>query len=76
MTGSASILVIAMPGPNPLRADEIRHRREMECLLLAAEREHINELFRGGRLKDDSRRRIERELDLREAHFAARGADD
>jgi CPA1 family monovalent cation:H+ antiporter len=49
---------------------------EMECLLLAAEREHINELFRGGRLKDDSRRRIERELDLREAHFAARGADD
>ena len=43
---------------------------ELELLLIAAEREHVNELFRQGKLKDEGRRRIERELDLREAHFA------
>jgi CPA1 family monovalent cation:H+ antiporter len=48
---------------------------EIELMLIAAEREHINELFRSGKLKDEARRRIERELDLREAHFAARSAD-
>jgi CPA1 family monovalent cation:H+ antiporter len=42
---------------------------EIELLLIGAEREHINELFRVGKLKDEARRRIERELDLREAHF-------
>jgi monovalent cation/hydrogen antiporter len=42
---------------------------EIELLLIEAEREHINELFRVGKLKDEARRRIERELDLREAHF-------
>jgi monovalent cation/hydrogen antiporter len=45
---------------------------EIELLLIAAEREHINELFRQGKLKDEARRRIEHELDLREAHFAAK----
>jgi CPA1 family monovalent cation:H+ antiporter len=39
----------------------------IEFLLIAAERDHINELFREGKLKDEARRRIERELDLREA---------
>jgi CPA1 family monovalent cation:H+ antiporter len=43
---------------------------ELERLLIVAEREHVNELFRQGKLKDEARRRIERELDLREAHFA------
>lgn len=46
---------------------------EIELTLIAAEREHINDLFRDGKLKDEARRRIERELDLREAHFANRG---
>ena len=41
----------------------------MELVLIAAERTRINELFRLGKLKDDARRRIERELDLREAHL-------
>ena len=41
---------------------------EVERLLIAAER--INELFRSGKLKDEARRRIERELDLREAHLS------
>ena len=43
---------------------------EIELLLIAAERQQTNELFRGGKLKDEARRRIERELDLREAHLA------
>jgi CPA1 family monovalent cation:H+ antiporter len=47
---------------------------EIELLLIAAEREHINGLFRHGKLKDEARRRIERDLDLREAHFAERPA--
>jgi monovalent cation/hydrogen antiporter len=43
---------------------------EIELLLIAIEREHINELFRSGMLKDKARRRIERDLDLREAGVA------
>lgn len=43
---------------------------EVELLLIEAERKEINDLFRGGKLKDEARRRIERELDLREAHLA------
>ena len=43
---------------------------EIELLLIGAERQQINELFRSGKLKDEARRRIERELDLREAHLA------
>jgi Na+/H+ antiporter len=43
---------------------------EIELLLLAAERERINELYRQGTLKDEARRRLERELDLREANLA------
>ena len=38
--------------------------------LIATERDAINDLFREGKLKDEARRRIERELDLREAHLA------
>jgi CPA1 family monovalent cation:H+ antiporter len=43
---------------------------EVELLLIEAERREINELFRRGRLKDEARRIIERDLDLREAHVA------
>jgi NhaP-type Na+/H+ or K+/H+ antiporter len=43
---------------------------EIELLLIAAERERINELYRQGTLKDEARRRLERELDLREAKLA------
>ncbi len=42
---------------------------EIELLLLEAERERINELSRAGQLKDEARRRIERELDLRNAQL-------
>jgi CPA1 family monovalent cation:H+ antiporter len=43
---------------------------ELELLLISAERKRINELHHGGALKDEARRRIERELDLRQAHLA------
>jgi CPA1 family monovalent cation:H+ antiporter len=43
---------------------------EIELLLIGAERTRINELHRDGALKDEARRRIERELDLRQAHLA------
>ncbi|QBR70608.1 Na+/H+ antiporter [Beijerinckiaceae bacterium] len=43
---------------------------EIELLLIDAERQQVNELFRSGMLKDEQRRKIERELDLREADLA------
>jgi len=43
---------------------------EIEALLLETEREAINDFYRRGELKDEARRRIERELDLRDAHNA------
>jgi hypothetical protein len=45
-------------------------REDVEQLLLAAERDLINDLYRCGRLRDEPRRRIERELDLRDAYLA------
>jgi monovalent cation/hydrogen antiporter len=59
------------------RAQEDNHQNrtapldEIELLLIAAERERINELYRQGTLKDEARRRLERELDLREANLAS-----
>jgi Na+/H+ antiporter len=43
---------------------------EVERALIVAERTRINDLFRSGKLKDEARRRIERDLDLREAHLS------
>ena len=44
-------------------------------MLFRSERQSVNDLFRGGKLKDEARRRIERELDLREAHLANQRED-
>jgi Na+/H+ antiporter len=44
---------------------------EIEFQLIASERRTINDLYRDGKLEDESRRRIERELDLREVHLAS-----
>ena len=49
---------------------------EIELLLIDAERQQINDLFRDGELKAEARRKIERELDLREAHLANQRAGD
>ena len=43
---------------------------EIELLVIGAERQRTNDLFCAGKLTDEARRRIERELDLREAHLA------
>ena len=42
---------------------------ELERRLIDAEREHLYELMSEGKVKDDARRRIENELDLREAQL-------
>lgn len=44
---------------------------KLELLLIEAERELINEKYRRGALKDETRRRLERELDLRDAQLAS-----
>ncbi len=49
---------------------------EIELLLIEAERNAINDLFRSGTLKAEARRRIERELDLREADLANQRAEE
>jgi monovalent cation/hydrogen antiporter len=43
---------------------------DVEQALLDAERALVNDLYRQGKLRDEPRRRIERELDLREAFLA------
>jgi monovalent cation/hydrogen antiporter len=48
----------------------VERHDEIEFLLIDAERELINDLYRRGELKDEARRRIERELDLRDARLA------
>jgi len=58
-----------------------RHRKlterheEIAAQLIAAERQRVNELYRADKLIDEARRRIERELDLREAQLANRDAE-
>jgi CPA1 family monovalent cation:H+ antiporter len=49
---------------------------ELECLLIDAERKEINDLYRDGKLKDEARRRIERELDLRESQHSSVRAEE
>jgi len=44
----------------------------IRAALIAAEREHIHQLLRDGRITDEARRRIERELDLEEASIACK----
>ena len=49
---------------------------EIERELIEAERRLINDLFRDGQLKDEARRRIEHDLDLREARLASQRDDE
>jgi len=57
-------------GDEQHRTAQERHDA-IEFLLLEAERRRVNELYRRGELKDEARRRIERELDLREAQLVS-----
>jgi CPA1 family monovalent cation:H+ antiporter len=63
---------------NLIRSDDGDEQRkliakgdEVELLLIAAERDLINEKYRHGSLKAETRRRLERELDLRDAQLAS-----
>jgi NhaP-type Na+/H+ or K+/H+ antiporter len=44
---------------------------DIELSLIEAERDLVNDLYRAGELKDEGRRHIERELDLRDALLAS-----
>jgi CPA1 family monovalent cation:H+ antiporter len=46
---------------------QIRFNNDLRMELIAAEREFLYELLRRGKITDESRRRLERELDLEEA---------
>jgi monovalent cation/hydrogen antiporter len=47
----------------------VRLNDELERRLIGVERARINDLYRRGMLKDEARRRIERDLDLREVRL-------
>jgi CPA1 family monovalent cation:H+ antiporter len=58
--------------------DAVSAAADVRAELIAVEREFIHRLLRDGRITDDARRRIERELDLEEASIACKkqgGAD-
>jgi CPA1 family monovalent cation:H+ antiporter len=49
---------------------------QVELELLAAERDRVNDLYQSGKLSDDARRHIERDLDLREVSLANQRGED
>jgi monovalent cation/hydrogen antiporter len=49
---------------------------DLERMMIGAEREFINDLYSRGELKDEARRRIERELDLRDAALSSVREED
>jgi monovalent cation/hydrogen antiporter len=61
---------------NDLHKQLAKLHDEIELLVIGAERQRTNDLFCAGKLTDEARRRIERELDLREAHFANQRDED
>jgi monovalent cation/hydrogen antiporter len=63
---------------NSIRSNDSEEHRQwvaqvdrLELLLIADERDLINEKYRQGAVKDETRRRLERELDLRDAQLAS-----
>jgi CPA1 family monovalent cation:H+ antiporter len=56
---------------NPQQRERIASADQLELQLIAAERDLINTEYRQGGLKDETRRRLERELDLRDAQSAS-----
>jgi monovalent cation/hydrogen antiporter len=57
---------------DPDRLDELDSLHDEVALqLIAAERERINDLYCENKLSDEARRRLERELDLREEHVTS-----
>ena len=58
--------------PRPENGDAAAQEVELRLELIATERAFLHELLRDGRLTDESRRRLERELDLEEAYLSMR----
>jgi CPA1 family monovalent cation:H+ antiporter len=56
--------------------DVMHSHNDIRLELIAAERAFLYELFRDGKLTDESRRRLERDLDLEEATILARRETD
>jgi NhaP-type Na+/H+ or K+/H+ antiporter len=54
----------------------IRSSNDVRLELIAAERDVLHELLRDGKITDESRRRLERDLDLEEAAILARREGD
>jgi len=54
----------------------IRSSNDVRLELIAAERDVLHELLRDGKITDESRRRLERDLDLEEATILARRESD
>ncbi len=62
---------------NDEQRKQVRQGDEFELQLIAAERDLINGKYREGALQDETRRRLEHELDLRDAQLASvRNEDD
>jgi monovalent cation/hydrogen antiporter len=64
-----------LPNPNSDRSDPVAAAANVRSDLIALERQYIYGLLREGRITDEARRRMERELDLEEA-VIAREKDD
>jgi monovalent cation/hydrogen antiporter len=61
-----------LPSPNSDRSDPAAAAANVRSDLIALERQYIYGLLREGRITDEARRRIERELDLEEAGIACK----
>jgi CPA1 family monovalent cation:H+ antiporter len=61
-----------LPGNAPDGGDAAALAAEIRMELIAAEREYIYRLLQDGKITDEARRRIERELDLEEASIACK----
>ena len=72
--------MIIVNGSIPSDLDEsfdlIRSSNDVRLELIAAERDFLHELLRDGKITDESRRRLERDLDLEEATILARRESD
>ena len=60
-------------GADELENEIARLSDEVELLLIEAERNHLYALLQRGEIKDEARRHVEHELDLREAQLARGG---
>jgi CPA1 family monovalent cation:H+ antiporter len=65
-------LRVTVEGPRSPVTMDVTLRRE----LIEAERQHLHRMLREGRITDESRRRIERELDLEEVALISRSGPD